>query len=96
MSLEQNAADEQSIFLHLGQGGDLAECFTTDVTWTTTHMGRRCVARLRFVTTWVALHNNMQASSRHLLLRHTEEGPDSGPRLLRLEIDGFCTSGNRA
>jgi hypothetical protein len=48
MSLEQTQQIINRYFDLMGHGGDFAECYSADVTWTTTTLGNRCVARRQF------------------------------------------------
>ena len=59
MSLEQTQQTIDRYFHVMSGGGDLAECYTTDVTWTMTDTGEevRGVSSVRDYV--VALHNNM-------------------------------------
>lgn len=50
MSLERTQQTMNHYFEVMGRGGDFAEFYTADVTWTTTDTGRTCAARLRFAT----------------------------------------------
>src|SRR5215216_4232769 len=69
MSLEQT---RQTInrYLHvMSGGGDLAECYSADVTWTTTETGEELRGAPSVRNYVVALHNNMfDAQTRRLVV----------------------------
>jgi hypothetical protein len=59
MSLEQTQQTIKRYFHVMSGGGDLAECYTADVTWTTTDTGEELRGASSVRDYVVALHNNM-------------------------------------
>ena len=59
MSLEQTRRTINRYFHVMSGGGDLAECYSADVTWTTTETGEELRGAPSVRDYVVALHNNM-------------------------------------
>jgi hypothetical protein len=59
MSLEQTQQIINLYFDLMGHGGDFAECYSADVTWTTTDTGQQVRGPSSVRDYIVALHNNM-------------------------------------
>ena len=69
MSLEQTQQTIKRYFHVMSGGGDLAECYTADVTWTTTDTGEELRGASSVRDFVVALHNNMfDAQTRRLVV----------------------------
>lgn len=69
MSLEQTQQTIDRYFHVMSGGGDLAECYTTDVTWTMTDTGEEVRGASSVRDYVVALHNNMfDAKTRRLVV----------------------------
>lgn len=69
MSLEQTRRTIKRYFHVMSGGGDLAACYTADVTWTTTDTGTEIRGAPSVRDYVVALHNNMSdAQTRRLVV----------------------------
>ena len=69
MSLDQTQQAINRYFDVMGLGGDFAECYTADVTWTTTDTGEEVRGASSVHDYVVALHNNMfDAQTRSIVL----------------------------
>jgi SnoaL-like domain len=68
MSLEQTQQIINRYFDLMGHGGDFAECYSADVTWTTTDTGQQVRGPSSVRDYIVALHNNMfDAQTRRII-----------------------------
>ena len=69
MSLEQTQQTINRYFDVMGRGGDFAQCYTADVTWTTTDTGEEVRGSSSVRDYVVALHNNMfDAQTRRIVV----------------------------
>jgi hypothetical protein len=69
MSLEQTQQTIDRYFDLMGRGGDFAECYTANVTWTTTDTGDEVRGPSSVRDYLVALHNNMfDAQTRRIVV----------------------------
>ena len=69
MSLAQTQQTITRYFDLMGGGGDFAECYTTDVTWTTTDTGDEVRGPSSVRDYIVTLHNNMfDAQTRRIVV----------------------------
>jgi hypothetical protein len=73
MSLEQTRQTISRYFHVMSGGGDLAECYSADVTWTTTETGEELRGASSVRDYVVALHNNMFAAQTRRLV--VADGP---------------------